>query len=269
MARYPNFDPDQRIFNGYAADAFSPERASRWADPRGGYIHAMHRHMWGDYHYIITGKQADGAVDLRRRLAEQSADGHARQVSFRREHLRGTRCPGRMVPGRDDRHALLLCAGRRGHGQGDRRGRAIAPSDRAARHRASPRSVRDYRGTDLPSRGSYLHGQQGADGAQRLDDLSRRRGVLQRHRGLHAGGLFSGPGGRQCGLSSTTPIAASPCGVAISPGPAPMVWRLSAIQRRRETPCSSTVSGRAMRKSTSNPGPRRRISRPTVSSRTA
>jgi len=62
MARYPNFDPDQRIFNGYAADAFSPGRAARWADPRGGYIHAMHRHMWGDYHYLITGKKADGSV---------------------------------------------------------------------------------------------------------------------------------------------------------------------------------------------------------------
>ena len=62
MVRYPNFDPDQRIFNGYAPDAFSPERAARWADPRGGYIHAMHRHMWGDYHYRITGKQADGSV---------------------------------------------------------------------------------------------------------------------------------------------------------------------------------------------------------------
>ncbi len=62
MARYPNFDPDQRIFNGYAADAFGPERAARWADPRGGFIHAMHRHMWGDYHYIITGKNSDGAV---------------------------------------------------------------------------------------------------------------------------------------------------------------------------------------------------------------
>ena len=62
MARYPNFDSDQRIFNGYAPDAFSVERAARWADPRGGYIHAMHRHMWGDYHYRITGKKADGTV---------------------------------------------------------------------------------------------------------------------------------------------------------------------------------------------------------------
>ena len=62
MARYPNTDFEQRIFNGYAADAFSPERAARWANPRGGYIHAMHRHMWGDYHYRITGKGPDGTV---------------------------------------------------------------------------------------------------------------------------------------------------------------------------------------------------------------
>ncbi|TFG86393.1 MAG: signaling protein, partial [Hyphomicrobiales bacterium] len=40
MARYPNYDPEQRIFNGYAADAISTERAARWANPAGGYIHA-------------------------------------------------------------------------------------------------------------------------------------------------------------------------------------------------------------------------------------
>lgn len=62
LARYPNFDPDVRIFNGYAKDAFSPERARRWADPRGGFIHAMHRSMWGDFHYVITDKNSDGSV---------------------------------------------------------------------------------------------------------------------------------------------------------------------------------------------------------------
>jgi hypothetical protein len=36
MARYPNFDAKQPIYNGYAADAFSPERAAHWADPAGG-----------------------------------------------------------------------------------------------------------------------------------------------------------------------------------------------------------------------------------------
>ncbi|MEI7730418.1 MAG: PDZ domain-containing protein [Verrucomicrobiota bacterium] len=62
MARYPNFDPQVRHFNGFAADAFSPERAARWADPRGGYIHAMHRAEWGDFHYVITGKGPDNKV---------------------------------------------------------------------------------------------------------------------------------------------------------------------------------------------------------------
>ncbi|HEX8916607.1 MAG TPA: right-handed parallel beta-helix repeat-containing protein, partial [Humisphaera sp.] len=62
MARYPNVDPAVRHFNGFAADAFSPARAARWADPKGGFIHAMHAHEWGDYHYVITGKDAKGGV---------------------------------------------------------------------------------------------------------------------------------------------------------------------------------------------------------------
>ena len=62
MARYPNFDPDVLPLNGFAADAFDPERAARWSDPAGGYIHAMHSKHWGGYHYRITGKNEDGSV---------------------------------------------------------------------------------------------------------------------------------------------------------------------------------------------------------------
>jgi len=62
MARYPDFDPSVRHFNGFAADAFSPARAARWSDPRGGFIHAMHAHEWGDFHYRITGKNAANEV---------------------------------------------------------------------------------------------------------------------------------------------------------------------------------------------------------------
>jgi hypothetical protein len=62
LARYPNYDPNVLIFNGWSPDAISKERAARWQDPRGGFIHAMHRSMWGDFHYIITGKDADGNV---------------------------------------------------------------------------------------------------------------------------------------------------------------------------------------------------------------
>jgi hypothetical protein len=62
MARYPNFDPDVLPYNGFSSDAFSPERAVRWNDPAGGYIHAMHRSHWGGYHYLITGKNPDSTV---------------------------------------------------------------------------------------------------------------------------------------------------------------------------------------------------------------
>ena len=62
MARYPNFNPDILQFNGYARDAFSPARAARWADPAGGYMHAMHNALWGDFHYLITGKNDKGEL---------------------------------------------------------------------------------------------------------------------------------------------------------------------------------------------------------------
>ena len=64
MARYPNYDPELKAkpYQGFAANAFSDERAANWADPTGGYIHAMHRSGWGGYHYLITGKDAQGKV---------------------------------------------------------------------------------------------------------------------------------------------------------------------------------------------------------------
>lgn len=64
-ARYPNFDPDIRIFNGYAADACSPERVRNWNNPAGGYLHAMHSREWGGYQYSIEGKDAKGELILK------------------------------------------------------------------------------------------------------------------------------------------------------------------------------------------------------------
>jgi len=64
MARFPNFDPGKptAAYQGHAADAFSRERATKWKDPAGGYIHAMHLNRWGGYHYRITDKDEDGDV---------------------------------------------------------------------------------------------------------------------------------------------------------------------------------------------------------------
>ncbi|MGC4043319.1 MAG: PDZ domain-containing protein [Armatimonas sp.] len=62
LARYPNHDPQGGYFDGWSPDAWSPERAQQWANPRGGFLHAMHRHLWGDFHYVITEKDAQGKL---------------------------------------------------------------------------------------------------------------------------------------------------------------------------------------------------------------
>jgi PDZ domain len=60
LARYPNYDPQAKYLNGWAPDAISPERVKKWSNPKGGYIHALHEYLWGDMHYEITGKDAQG-----------------------------------------------------------------------------------------------------------------------------------------------------------------------------------------------------------------
>jgi hypothetical protein len=64
MARYPNYNPSARFLGGTAVDAVSKERSSGWKAPEGGYVHALHRSEWGDFHYIITGKNDNGEIVL-------------------------------------------------------------------------------------------------------------------------------------------------------------------------------------------------------------
>lgn len=63
-ARYPNFDEEAVRFNGTSAQATAPERVKRWKNPTGGYLHAMHRSDWGDFHYRITGKNKKGELSM-------------------------------------------------------------------------------------------------------------------------------------------------------------------------------------------------------------
>ncbi len=64
LARYPNYDSAARVFHGTAADAISPERVRRWKHPEGGYVHALHAHEWGGFHYRITGTDSQGNLQL-------------------------------------------------------------------------------------------------------------------------------------------------------------------------------------------------------------
>lgn len=62
MARYPDYDPAVKYFQGCSEDCLSKERVEKYAKPEGGFIHAMHRALWGDMHFQITGKDRDGQL---------------------------------------------------------------------------------------------------------------------------------------------------------------------------------------------------------------
>ena len=82
LARYPNFDPTAKYFDGYAADAISTNRVARWADPAGGYFHAMHPALWGDFTWRITGKDADGKVTMEGGWQNNRGGSMHRQIRF-------------------------------------------------------------------------------------------------------------------------------------------------------------------------------------------
>ncbi len=82
LARYPNFNPKAQYFDGYAADAISTNRAARWADPTGGYFHAMHPSLWGDFTWRITGKDTNNKVALEGGWQNNRGAAAHRQIRF-------------------------------------------------------------------------------------------------------------------------------------------------------------------------------------------
>ena len=82
LARYPNFDPEAQYFDGFSADAISEQRAARWSDPAGGYYHAMHPALWGDFTWRITGKETNGQVRLEGGWQNNRGSAAHRQIRF-------------------------------------------------------------------------------------------------------------------------------------------------------------------------------------------
>lgn len=64
MARYPNAGAASEVYRGTAPDAISPERVKRWANPAGGYVHALHESLWGSFDYVIRGRDDSGHLQL-------------------------------------------------------------------------------------------------------------------------------------------------------------------------------------------------------------
>lgn len=50
LARYPDYDPEQRYYNGFGPTA---ERMKGWKKPETAYIHALHKAKWGSGHIVL------------------------------------------------------------------------------------------------------------------------------------------------------------------------------------------------------------------------
>lgn len=71
MARYPNRN-GKNVFDAWdlshnaafdaEADLFNPARVAKWEHPEGAYLHAMHSSLWGDMHWVVTGKEENKLV---------------------------------------------------------------------------------------------------------------------------------------------------------------------------------------------------------------
>ena len=74
MARFPNAVPGKNVFDTWelshsakadsANNPLDAKRIAQWKNPQGGYLHAMHSSLWGDMHWLIKGKKADGKLDM-------------------------------------------------------------------------------------------------------------------------------------------------------------------------------------------------------------
>lgn len=74
MARFPNREEGKNLFDAWVLehtstpdpekDPLKPERIAKWSNPAGAYVHAMHTSLWGDMHWLVKGKKADGKLDL-------------------------------------------------------------------------------------------------------------------------------------------------------------------------------------------------------------
>ncbi len=72
MARFPNAVEGKNVFDTWdlshsmksdsARDPLNPKRIANWKNPAGGYVHAMHTALWGDMHWLITGKKSNGEL---------------------------------------------------------------------------------------------------------------------------------------------------------------------------------------------------------------
>ncbi|HYS35508.1 MAG TPA: PDZ domain-containing protein [Pseudonocardiaceae bacterium] len=64
LARFPNFDPNQPILNGFSTLSAIQSRAAHWAHPQLADLRALHCNTWGGASFKVNGHNADGTLAL-------------------------------------------------------------------------------------------------------------------------------------------------------------------------------------------------------------
>ena len=200
LARYPNFDPSAQYFDGFAADAISKERVARWADPTGGYFHAMHPALWGDFTWRITGKDDQGGVTMEGGWQNNRGGAVHQKIRFVENIFEELDAPGEWFLDAKT-HTLYFYPPT---------GLDLASATVEA---TRLRSLVEFRGSEeQPVRFVTLRGLTFRHAARTvmdtrepidalgLGDLSRRRDLLRGRGGLRAGGQLPGSGRRQRGF---------------------------------------------------------------------
>ena len=271
MARYPNFDPKARHFNGCGGRCLQPGAGGALGRP-GRRLHPRHaRRALGrlslPHHRQERGRQARPTKAAGRTTARWACTSSS--ASWRTSSRNSTRPASGSTTPRPARSTSIR-----------RPGVDLATATVEAvrlRHLVEFRGTQEkpvrfvtLRGLDLPPRGAHVHGQQGAAAAQRLDHLSRRRGVLQRRGGLRARGLRLRPGRRQRRLRQQLQPPRHRPRLPHRTRPAPTASPSSATRRPCAARCSSTARRPDVRDaSTARPARRPTTTRPTASWRTA
>ena len=206
----PNFDASKTTaaYQGFAADAFSKERAARWADPAGGYIHAMHSRPLGRLPLPHHRQKPDGTVAYEGGWQNNRQMGMHKDFRMVENIFEELDAPGEWFhdaksgtlyfmpePGTDLPNASVEVV----------RLRHLVEFQGTA---ASPGQTHHPQGLHLPPRRPHLHGHQGAAAALRLDHLPRRRRPAHRHRGYRASSTASSTSPAAMPSSSTTTTAA-------------------------------------------------------------
>ncbi len=74
MARFPNAEEGKSVFDSWELvrtresdpdkDPLNPAKVASWANSEKAIIHAMHNALWGDMHWIVTGRNDDGTLQM-------------------------------------------------------------------------------------------------------------------------------------------------------------------------------------------------------------